>query len=353
MLAATNPVVSERLRDVNAFLEKLSSVERELGGQRRHGDRPTRRPARHAASGPVRAGSATRLWARRLSGFLCSDREADGEARVLKVAIDDNAAKRLDAEAEVLAALNARKQPRDRPHRRDRARASRRPHGTPSGVRRGGDARRRAPRPPPTLARPARPLGHRPARRTRVARRRPGVDHRDIKPSNLGVREQKSDRAKHLVLFDFSLAKASAATISAGTPPYLDPFLGTGTRQHWDSAAERYAAAVTLFEMATGHAPVYGDGETAPQFVERATIEPGDFDATRRRRTRPLLRDGIRARTPSNDMAQRPTCSPTWRNALAASVATTPEDADEVAERATPDTLASSVRPHAARAERA
>ena len=40
------------------------------------------------------------------------DRESDGEVRVLKVALDDNAAKRLDAEAEVLAALNARKQPR-------------------------------------------------------------------------------------------------------------------------------------------------------------------------------------------------------------------------------------------------
>src|SRR5207244_6025776 len=94
-----------------------------------------------------------------------------------------------------------------------------------------------------------------------------GGDHRDIKPANLGVREQRGDRAKHLVLFDFSLARASASSISAGTPPYLDPFLGTGARQHWDSAAERYAAAVTLFEMATGHAPVYGDGETAPQFV--------------------------------------------------------------------------------------
>ena len=126
--------------------------------------------------------------------------------------------------------------------------------------------------------------------------------------------------------------------ISAGTPPYLDPFLGTGTRQHWDSAAERYAAAVTLFEMATGHAPVYGDGETAPQFVERATIEPGDFDATVadslvRFFETAFAKDAKQRHGTAADMLAD------WRNALAASVATTPEDADEVAERATPDTL--------------
>ena len=41
-----------------------------------------------------------------------------------------------------------------------------------------------------------------------VALDRAGVDHRDIKPANLGVREGKrEDRAKHLVLFDFSLSQ--------------------------------------------------------------------------------------------------------------------------------------------------
>ena len=56
-----------------------------------------------------------------------------------------------------------------------------------------------------------------------VALDRAGVDHRDIKPANLGVREGRSDRAKHLVLFDFSLSRAGAAAVTAGTPPYLDP----------------------------------------------------------------------------------------------------------------------------------
>jgi hypothetical protein len=164
-----------------------------------------------------------------------------------------------------------------------------------------------------------------------------GVDHRDIKPANLGVREQRSDRARHLVLFDFSLARASAATISAGTPPYLDPFLGTGTRQHWDSAAERYAAAVTLFEMATGHAPVYGDGLTAPQFVDRATIEPGEFDpavgdALVRFFEKALARDIRERHGTASDMLSD------WRSALASTTSTTPEDADELAERVTPET---------------
>ena len=64
-----------------------------------------------------------------------------------------------------------------------------------------------------------------------------------------------SDRAKHLVLFDFSLSRAGATAVTAGTPPYLDPFLDDPGRGRYDSAAERYSAAVVLFEMATGSAP--------------------------------------------------------------------------------------------------
>ena len=78
---------------------------------------------------------------------------------------------------------------------------------------------------------------------------RAGVDHRDIKPANLGVREGR-DGAKHLVLFDFSLSRAGATAVTAGTPPYLDPFLDAPERGRHDSAAERYSAAVVLFEMA-------------------------------------------------------------------------------------------------------
>ena len=112
-----------------------------------------------------------------------------------------------------------------------------------------------------------------------VALDRAGVDHRDIKPANLGVREGRSDRAKHLVLFDFSLSRAGATAVTAGTPPYLDPFLDGPARGRYDSAAERYSAAVVLFEMATGATPKFGDGLSDPASVhDEATIEARMFD---------------------------------------------------------------------------
>lgn len=104
---------------------------------------------------------------------------------------------------------------------------------------------------------------------------RAGVDHRDIKPGNLGVHENPGDRKKHLVLFDFSLAKAAADAVEAGTPQYRDPFLGQGRRHRFDSAAERYSAAAVMHEMATGSLPRFGDGLTDPAVVDvEATIDP-------------------------------------------------------------------------------
>lgn len=105
---------------------------------------------------------------------------------------------------------------------------------------------------------------------------RAGIFHRDIKPSNLGV--AKRDGAQHLVLFDFSLSRASTSAINAGTAPYLDPFLGEG-RDRYDAAAERYAAAVVLFEMATGQVPQYGDTTAHPNTIDdEVTLHRGMFD---------------------------------------------------------------------------
>lgn len=112
-----------------------------------------------------------------------------------------------------------------------------------------------------------------------------GIDHRDIKPANLGIGAD-SRKVQRLKLFDFSLSRAPATALEAGTPPYLDPFLG-GDRTLYDSAAERYSAAVVLFEMAAGRLPRYGDDPRAhPASVpDEVTIEPEDFD--------PALAEGL------------------------------------------------------------
>lgn len=90
-----------------------------------------------------------------------------------------------------------------------------------------------------------------------------GVRHRDIKPDNFGIQRRK-DRTWQLKLFDFSLTDASDRDIKAGTRGYLDPFLGSARRTHFDEHAERYAAAVTLHEMASGERPLWGEGQNDP-----------------------------------------------------------------------------------------
>ncbi|MCX4587024.1 BREX system serine/threonine kinase PglW [Streptomyces sp. NBC_01481] len=98
-----------------------------------------------------------------------------------------------------------------------------------------------------------------------------GVRHRDLKPDNLGL-YKRSDRIWQLMLFDFSLADASDRDIKAGTRGYLDPFLGSVRRAHYDDHAERYAAAVTLHEMASGERPLWGGGQSDPVASEQAKL---------------------------------------------------------------------------------
>ena len=115
-----------------------------------------------------------------------------------------------------------------------------------------------------------------------------GVTHRDIKPDNIGIAPVGEKGMLHAVLFDFSLARTPAENILAGTPGYLDPFLSLRKPARWDLYAERYAAAVTLYEMATGTLPVWGDGQTAPDMLEcEATLNTEAFD--------PNVREGLSA----------------------------------------------------------
>jgi serine/threonine protein kinase len=106
-----------------------------------------------------------------------------------------------------------------------------------------------------------------------------GIPHRDIKPDNLGIAERPGNRERHLVLFDFSLSRASAGNVRAGTTGYLDPFLSL--RGTWDLHADRWSASVTLYQMATGETPRFGDGRSDPAAIaDEADIEEHSFDAS-------------------------------------------------------------------------
>ncbi len=115
-----------------------------------------------------------------------------------------------------------------------------------------------------------------------------GVVHRDIKPDNIGITKNRTGKLQ-LVLFDFSLCRTPSDNITAGTHPYLDPFLSLRKPPRWDLYAERFAAAVTLYEMAVGQPPVWGDGQSSPATLPdvEATIESEVFD--------PVTREGFTA----------------------------------------------------------
>lgn len=107
-----------------------------------------------------------------------------------------------------------------------------------------------------------------------------GIPHRDIKPHNIGVGKVGRGDKLHLTLFDFSLSRTPPDNIHAGTIGYLDPFLAQRDPPRWDLHAERYSAAVTLYELATGNLPKWGDG-SAPAVVDcEATIDAELFGSS-------------------------------------------------------------------------
>jgi predicted Ser/Thr protein kinase len=122
-----------------------------------------------------------------------------------------------------------------------------------------------------------------------------GIQHRDIKPANIGISRDR-DRLR-LVLFDFSLSAAPFENIRAGTRPYLEPFLAQRKPPRWDQQAERFAGAMTLYEMATGTLPKWGDGQSDADLLDcEATLGTELFEPNLREHltdffTRALRRD--------------------------------------------------------------
>ncbi len=173
-----------------------------------------------------------------------------------------------------------------------------------------------------------------------------GIPHRDIKPDNIAVGMVGKGDKLHLVLFDFSLSRAPADSVRAGTKGYLDPLLPV--RKRWDLQAERYAVAVTLFELATGSLPQWGDGKTDPSHLScEVSLDPERFDASLRDAFTAFFQQGLRRDAAARfdnaeDMLRA------WRKAFegieapgALTELITPEDRaalDERLAQATPDT---------------
>lgn len=130
-----------------------------------------------------------------------------------------------------------------------------------------------------------------------------GIPHRDIKPHNIAVGQVGRGDKLHLVLFDFSLSRTPADNIRAGTNGYLDPLLPLRKPPRWDLHAERYAAAATLYELATGALPKWGDGATDPSHLSpttEITVDAEQFDPGLRERLVGFFRTAFR-----RDIAQR------------------------------------------------
>jgi len=331
VLKATHPAPTQRTGDISTILAQVARVERETSSE----DTTTGDPL-EATPGTVLDGRF-RLQ-RRLgqgstaAGLLVTDLHApDGTPdRVLKVALHDDAAKRLVDEAEVLRGI-------DSPRLVTILEGPLTVGGRAALLLEsaGDETLTEALRARDRLSLDLLQRYGTELLEALVALDKAGVDHRDIKPSNLGVREGRGDRTKHLVLFDFSLTRAAASATSAGTPPYLDPFL-TGDRDRYDSAAERYAAAVVLFEMATGRAPTYGDGQSDPAAItDEAAIEPAMFDPTLAPHltaffTAALSRDVAARHHTAEEMRS------TWTSIFATDATTEPDDAaDDLAAAAT------------------
>jgi serine/threonine protein kinase len=278
---STNPVVPDRTGSVVDFLDDLDAVEKELTTP----DRDYVEDPNRAQIDDVLPGDLHVL--KRLGQGACSVAllvERDGQLFVLKVANDAEHNSRLKDEAEVL-----RKDEMRHPCIVDFV------ESVEIGNRSGFLLR-------PVFAEKEKQLvetlGHRLRKEGRLHiellqrfgedllgvlnhLEEQGIPHRDIKPDNIAVGMVGRGNKLHLVVFDFSLSHTPLENIRAGTSGYLDPLLPLrdATKPKWDLYAERYAAAATLYEMATGGLPKWGDGSTDPSHLNcEATIEAEVFD---------------------------------------------------------------------------
>ncbi len=269
---ATHPEVTTRFDSVGDFLDGLERFEEEV-------TRPDERPCADPLDARPRDALAHGLVVKRRLGrgstALALLVERDGCEHVLKVALSPDRNDRLEAEAKALRGLRHQNvvELHDELRFGDRVGLL---------MAKAGDA---------TLADRLREEGR---LHLELLERfgedllvtvdwleQKGIPHRDIKPENLGA--AKLDSRLHLVLFDFSLAGIPAENVLAGTRHYLDPFLQTRTPPRWDTHAERFAAAVTLYQMSTGALPRWGDGQSEPAVLDcEAALDADAFEPATR-----------------------------------------------------------------------
>jgi len=279
VLDATRAAESERTASVDAFLAGLETAyERDTAPDVERATAPA--DPLDAARGQL-IGGRFEVLSRRGSGSTgtaleVNDYERERAGDILKLARDDRAGQRLDAEAEVLAKLDHPRVVRllEGPFDVDGRRALLLSDaGTETlAVRISTEGRATLEQ----LERYGRDLleavsyldAH-------------GVFHRDIKPANLGISPDPGTRKPRLTLFDLSLAREPLENVVSGTHGYLDPFLGQARRRQYDRAAELYAVGVTLFEMATGSLPWWSAGDAGPASPEdRVVLTPSSFESS-------------------------------------------------------------------------
>lgn len=254
---ATTPVVTHRVDNVDFFLLLLDAAEREASAQVDADGQPDPLAAKPGDRLNDRFVLERRLGTGSSAVALLVRDEQSGQSRVLKVALGPDRERSLEDEADVLGRL--------RHPAIVELYGSVRLHDRVTLIlqwaSRGTLAARLREEGPLSLELLER-LGADLLEALRQLERE-GYLHRDVKPENLGVVPVGRDDEEHLVLFDFSLSRADPTAVRAGTPHYLDPFVAE--RGRFDPAADRYAATVTLHEMATGRRPIWGDGKTAAE----------------------------------------------------------------------------------------
>jgi serine/threonine protein kinase len=256
--SATHPAVPERLADAEEMLLFVEDALAEASKDLVRSEQADPLLAEHGERVADHLTVVKSLGTGSTAKALLVEDEAAGQRRVLKVALDSDRAAALHDEGEVLRAVS---------HPAIVTLFDELDLGGRAGLllqyaSQGTVARRLREEGPFGLELLAR-LGGDLLEALRQCERE-GFLHRDVKPDNLGLIPLGRNDELHLVLFDFSLSRADPTATRAGTPAYLDPFLGAGERKRFDAAADRWAAAVTLHEMATGRRPTAGDERSNP-----------------------------------------------------------------------------------------